>query len=135
MSDIFHEVDEEVRREQLKKLWERYQNYVVALAIAAVLGVGGWRAWDWWEAKKAAETGARSTRQRRGYYIESRNKFREKERPQAVSDEEIFSPAYARVRLDRHFADELQCLSAVTLSQVKPDGIRNGASDERVAEN
>ena len=58
MSDIFHEVDEEVRREQLKKLWERYQNYVVALAVMAVLGVGGWRAWDWWEAKKAAETGA-----------------------------------------------------------------------------
>ncbi len=39
MSDIFTEVDEEVRREQLKKLWERYGNYAVA---AAVLGLANW---------------------------------------------------------------------------------------------
>ena len=32
MADIFQEVDEEVRREQLKKLWERYGNYIVAAA-------------------------------------------------------------------------------------------------------
>ena len=30
VADIFQEVDEEVRREQLTKLWERYQNYVFA---------------------------------------------------------------------------------------------------------
>ena len=30
MTDIFQEVDEEVRREQLKKLWERYGNYLIA---------------------------------------------------------------------------------------------------------
>src|SRR5215469_14212782 len=35
VSDIFHEVDEEVRREQLKKLWDRYGNYVVAAAFQA----------------------------------------------------------------------------------------------------
>ncbi|MGA7490886.1 MAG: tetratricopeptide repeat protein [Xanthobacteraceae bacterium] len=58
MSDIFQEVDEEVRREQLKKLWERYGHYAVAAAIAAVIGVGVWRGYEWWEAKKAAESGA-----------------------------------------------------------------------------
>jgi hypothetical protein len=58
VSDIFQEVDEEVRREQFKKLWERYQNYVIAAAVLIVLGVAGWRAYDWWEAKKAAEAGA-----------------------------------------------------------------------------
>ena len=58
MSDIFHEVDEEVRREQLKKLWDRYNSYVVAAAILLVAGVAAWRGYSWWEAKKAAETGA-----------------------------------------------------------------------------
>jgi hypothetical protein len=58
VSDIFREVDEEVRREQLKKLWERYGSLVIALAVLIVLAVGGWRAYQWWEAKKAGEAGA-----------------------------------------------------------------------------
>ena len=58
MSDIFREVDEEVRREQFQRLWERYGNLIIALAILIVAGVGGWRAYQWWEAKKAAEAGS-----------------------------------------------------------------------------
>jgi hypothetical protein len=58
VSDIFQEVDEEVRREQFKKLWERYQAYAVAAAVLIVLAVAGWRAYDWWETKKSAEAGA-----------------------------------------------------------------------------
>ncbi len=58
MSDIFQEVDEEVRRERLMQLWKRYGNFVIAAAILAVLGVGAWRGYQWWEAKKAAEAGA-----------------------------------------------------------------------------
>src|ERR1700730_17013186 len=58
VSDIFQEVDEEVRREQFKKLWERYQVYLVAAAVVIVLAVAGWRGYDWWETRKAAEAGA-----------------------------------------------------------------------------
>ena len=58
MSDIFREVDEEVRREKLQQLWERHSNLIVALALLVVLAVGGWRGYDWWESKKAAESGA-----------------------------------------------------------------------------
>jgi hypothetical protein len=58
VSDIFREVDEEVRREQLKKLWDRYGNYVVVAAVLLVAAVAAWRAYMWWEARKAAETGA-----------------------------------------------------------------------------
>jgi len=54
VSDIFHEVDEEVRREQLKKLWDRYGNYVVAAAFLLVAAVAAWRGYMWWEGKKAA---------------------------------------------------------------------------------
>ena len=55
MSDIFQEVDEEVRREQLKKLWERYGVFVIAACVLLVVAVGGWRIYEWSEAKKAAE--------------------------------------------------------------------------------
>jgi hypothetical protein len=57
-SDVFREVDEEVRREQLKKLWDRYGTYFVVLAVLIVAAVAAWRGYQWWEAKKAAEAGA-----------------------------------------------------------------------------
>lgn len=57
MTDIFHEVDEEVRREQLKKLWERYGYYIIAGCVLIVAGIGAWRGYEWWETKKAAEAG------------------------------------------------------------------------------
>jgi len=58
VSDIFNEVDEEVRREQLKRLWERYGTFLIALCILVVAGVGAWRGYQWWEAKQAAQSGA-----------------------------------------------------------------------------
>jgi hypothetical protein len=58
VTDIFHEVDEEVRRERLKKLWERYGGYFVAACVVVVVGVGGWRGYEWWQAKQAALSGA-----------------------------------------------------------------------------
>jgi hypothetical protein len=58
VSDIFREVDEEVRRDQLKKLWDRYGNYAIAAAVLLVAGIAAWRGYAWWEEKKAAETGA-----------------------------------------------------------------------------
>ncbi len=58
MADIFQEVDEEVRRERLHKLWQRYGNLVVAACVLFVVAVGGWRGYEWWQAKKAAEAGA-----------------------------------------------------------------------------
>lgn len=58
MADIFHEVDEEVRRERLRKLWERYSIVIVAVAIMIVVGIAAWRGYEWYTAKRAAEAGA-----------------------------------------------------------------------------
>jgi hypothetical protein len=58
VSDIFNEVDEELRREQLKKLWERYGILIIVAAVLLVVAVGGWRGYQWFEANKAAEAGA-----------------------------------------------------------------------------
>jgi hypothetical protein len=58
LSDIFREVDEEVRREQLKKLWERYSIFIIAAAVLFIAGIAVWRGYEYLEAKKAAEAGA-----------------------------------------------------------------------------
>ena len=58
MADIFHEVDEEVRRERLQKLWDRYSIYLIALAVLIVGGIAAWRGYDWWLNKQAVAAGA-----------------------------------------------------------------------------
>ena len=58
MSELFDEVDEEVRREQFKKLWDKYSLYIIAGMILIIAAVGGWRVYQHLEAKKAAEAGA-----------------------------------------------------------------------------
>jgi hypothetical protein len=58
VSELFDEVDEDVRRDQLKKLWDQYSIYIVAGALLIIAAVGGWRGYEYLEAKKAAEAGA-----------------------------------------------------------------------------
>lgn len=58
MSELFDEVDEDVRRDQLKRLWEKYSVVIIAGAILIIAAVGGWRGYQYVEAKKAAEAGA-----------------------------------------------------------------------------
>jgi hypothetical protein len=43
MSDIFREIDEEVRRDKLVDIWNAYGNWIIGLAVLIVIGVGGWR--------------------------------------------------------------------------------------------
>jgi hypothetical protein len=58
VSELFNEVDEDVRRDQLKKLWDQYSIYIIAGALLIIAAVGGWRGYEYLEAKKAAEAGA-----------------------------------------------------------------------------
>jgi hypothetical protein len=58
VSELFDEVDEDVRRDQLKKLWDQYSIYIVAGALLIIAAVGGWRGYQYLEARKAAEAGA-----------------------------------------------------------------------------
>ena len=59
MADIFQEVDEEVRREKLKQLWERYSLAIIAACVLIVAAIGGWRGYEWYIAREAAKAGAR----------------------------------------------------------------------------
>ena len=58
MSELFDEVDEDIRRDQLRKLWEKYSIFIVAGVILIIAAVGGWRGYQYLEARKAAEAGA-----------------------------------------------------------------------------
>lgn len=55
--DIFREVEEDMRREQYARAWNKYGVYVIAAAFAIVVGVAGYQAWQWWQAKKSSENG------------------------------------------------------------------------------
>lgn len=59
MSDIIREVEEELRHERYKRLWDRFGLYVIAAALLLVLGVAAWRGWEWYAAREAAKSAAR----------------------------------------------------------------------------
>ncbi len=59
MADIFKEVDEDLRREQLKKLWDRFGPFVIGLAILIVVATAGYRGWVYWQERQAQATGDR----------------------------------------------------------------------------
>ncbi len=59
MSEVFREVDEELRRDQLTKLWRTYGSYVIAVAAAVVLGVAANVGWTEYRLNQRLADGAR----------------------------------------------------------------------------
>ena len=45
MVDIFREVDEEVRQQRYRELWQKYGAYVIGLAVVVILLVAGYQGW------------------------------------------------------------------------------------------
>ena len=59
MSEIFREIDEEVRRDRALKLWRAYGKYIVATVLAVVIGVAGGEGWKNYRHGQRTEEGAR----------------------------------------------------------------------------
>lgn len=59
MSDIFREIDEELRRDNLLKLWKQYGRYVIAGVVVILLAAGGVAAWRDHQAKERAAQSVR----------------------------------------------------------------------------
>src|SRR5262249_58894626 len=59
VGDIFQEVDEEVRRDSLLRLWKRYQNYVLAGAAVIVLATAGGTYWRYYDLQQRQAEGGR----------------------------------------------------------------------------
>lgn len=53
MSDVFQEVQEEYRRQQLADLWKKYSIPFIGGAVAFVLAVAGYQGWSYWHAEQA----------------------------------------------------------------------------------
>ncbi len=54
---IFREVDDEVRTEEYKKIWDRYGKYITGLAIVAVAAVAAFQGWKYYQVKQSEVAG------------------------------------------------------------------------------
>lgn len=61
MSDtqFIREIDEDLRRDRLLKLWERYGIYAIAVAFLVVAATAGWRGWEWYQTREGVKAGSR----------------------------------------------------------------------------
>jgi hypothetical protein len=57
--EFIREVDEEYRRDQLAKIWERYSGLILAVVVLVVGGIGGWRYWEHAQETRAQAAAAR----------------------------------------------------------------------------
>ena len=48
MSDIFQEVQDEYRQQQLADFWKKYRLPIIAGVAVLILGVAGYQAWSYW---------------------------------------------------------------------------------------
>jgi hypothetical protein len=55
---IFREVDDEVRQDEYKKIWDRYGKHVSSLAILLLAIVGGFEGWKYYQTKQAEDAAA-----------------------------------------------------------------------------
>ena len=55
---IFREVDEEVRQDEYKKIWDRYGKYFTAVGILLVAAVAAYQGWRFYQVKQAEDAGA-----------------------------------------------------------------------------
>lgn len=59
MSDIFREIDEELRHDNIQQLWAKYGKYVFALAILAVLLTAAFVGWRQYQERQRETEGVR----------------------------------------------------------------------------
>ena len=56
---FIREVDEELRRAQLKAIWDRFAPLIIGVCILVVAITAGYRGWLWWQERQAAAAGDR----------------------------------------------------------------------------
>ena len=53
------EVDEELRREQMKKIWDQFGPWMIGLAVLIVAVTAGFKGWDYWTNLQSAKSSDR----------------------------------------------------------------------------
>ncbi len=82
MSDIFHEVEEEVRQERLQKWWKKYGDFVIAGVSVIVIGIAGYKLWQHYEQQQQ---------------IKAASQFQSAQMMSAAGQSDIAAQAYAEV--------------------------------------
>jgi hypothetical protein len=54
---FFREVNEELRQDQARALWDRYGTFVIGLAVAIVLGTASFVGYEYWTGTQASRSG------------------------------------------------------------------------------
>ncbi len=52
---IFREVDDEVRQEEYKKIWDRYGRHFMVAGVVFIAAIAGWQGWDYLQLKQAQD--------------------------------------------------------------------------------
>jgi hypothetical protein len=52
LTDIFREVEEEVRRERFEKLWKKYRDHITAAGALIIIGVAGYQLYRVYEQRE-----------------------------------------------------------------------------------
>ena len=88
MSDIFREVDEELRQDRLQAFWRKHGWLIVIAAAGIVLGVAGARFYQSWDLARSGEAGAK--------YSEAIQQLREDDRSSGLATlKELSQDSYA----------------------------------------
>lgn len=118
--NIFREVDEDLRREQMTALMDKYGVYVLIGAAIIIVGVGGFNIYSWWTAKRAAENGAA--------YYQATQLIDQKKNPEAL---EAFSKFAGQASGGYHTLAELDVAALHAQQGRKADAV---AMYDRVAQ-
>jgi len=113
MTDIFREVEEDLRRERLNKVWKRYGGLLLGLAALIVIGTGGWR---YYEYRQAAQSAAAGEQFGRALTLSAEDKHAEAAEALAAlaASSEGGYPALARIRAAGERAAAGDVAAAVT---------------------
>lgn len=112
--DFFREVDEAVRQDKYKQLWDQYGVYALGIAAAVVVGVAGYKGWIFWQEKRAADAGAQFS--------------------QALRLEESADAAQAREILTALAAQGPEGYSVLARFQLAAAKAKEGETDQAVAD-
>jgi hypothetical protein len=58
MTDLYQELQDDVRQKRLEELWKKWGNYVLGGAAAILVAVGGWQYWLYAQAEAASKASA-----------------------------------------------------------------------------
>lgn len=92
MTDIFTEVDEDIRKERYLHLWKKYGPWAIGFAVLLVVGVAAWQGWEAYRESQLEQASER--------YVEAERAIEAGERGEALSIlDELAQPAAADTRL------------------------------------